>query len=405
MPSSSVLLLASDSSLVETIRTSMASVGYEVLVTADVDEAFRRAPEQALVIVDVPGGARTPREICRDLRGTPALARIPVLCIAQSNDVEERVGFLEAGADEVIVKPFDTRELEARVEALLVRFQHSRDLAPIVVPGAPGMATRKVIAFFSPKGGVGTTTVAVNVAVALAGFRPERVALFDLDLQWGQVATHLDLRPRMTVVELCRDSQALAEPELMRTYAEHHASGLAVYCAPPRPDQGELVTGPDLTQVLDGARQVYDVVVVDAGSQLDERSLTILEAADDVVLVFYPEIAAIKALLSLLEVLADVGGVGSKTTFVINHLFARELLKTRDVENTLGARIAFELPHEPVVHLKAVNEGIPVVRGAARSPAAEALVRLAQQLVGTTHRDAVILPDTRKGLGSRLRRA
>ncbi|MGZ6343562.1 MAG: response regulator transcription factor, partial [Candidatus Limnocylindrales bacterium] len=145
MPSSSVLLLANGSSLVETIRRSMASVGYEVVVTADADEAFRLAAAQALVIVDSSGGARTPREICRDLRATPALARIPVLCIAQGNDVDERVGFLEAGADEVIVKPFDNRELEARVEALLVRFQHSRDLAPIVVPGAPGMATRKVI--------------------------------------------------------------------------------------------------------------------------------------------------------------------------------------------------------------------------------------------------------------------
>ncbi|MFI5261104.1 MAG: AAA family ATPase [Candidatus Limnocylindrales bacterium] len=405
MPASSVLLLASDPSFVETIRASLAGVGYQVSATADPDEVFRQAAGQALVIVDTVTGPRSAREVCHDLRATPALSRVPVLCIAQTDDVEERVGFLESGADEVMVKPFDGRELEARVEALLVRFQHARDLTPVGVPGGPIPATRKMLAFFSPKGGVGTTTVAVNIAVALAAQRPERVALFDLDLQWGQVATHLDLRPRSTVVELCRDSQALAEPELMRSYAERHASGLAVYCGPPRPDQGELVTAPDLGQMLRGARGLYDVVVVDAGSMLDERCLTILEEADDVVFVFYPEIAAIKALLSLLEVLADVGGVGTKTTFVINHLFARELLKIKDVENTLGARIAIELPHDPLVHLKAVNEGIPVVRGAPHSQAAEALGKLAQLLVGAPRREAAPQADSRKGLGGLLRRA
>jgi Flp pilus assembly CpaE family ATPase len=108
--------------------------------------------------------------------------------------------------------------------------------------------------------------------------------------------------------------------------------------------------------------------------------------------------------LSLLEVLADVGGVGTKTTFVINHLFARELLKIKDVENTLGARIAIELPHEPLVHLKAVNEGIPVVRGAPRSAAAEALGRLAQVVVAAPRRHAAAETEAKKGRGGLLRR-
>jgi len=406
LPASSVLLLANDPPFVQSIRSGLGAAGYQVTATADADEPFRKAGQHALIIIDQVAGSVSPQDVCRNVRATPALAGVAVLCIAQSDDVEERVRFLQAGADEVIAKPFDRRELEARVEALLLRFQHAHDLAPVVLPGGPLPAQRKVIVFFSPKGGMGTTTLTVNVAVALAQQRPDHVALFDLDLQWGQVAIHLNLRPKLTVADLCHDSQALDDPELMRPYAERHGSGLAVYCAPSRPDQAELVEPQQVTKAITGARGLYDTVVVDGGGILDERTLALLEEADDIVLPLYPEIGAIKALLSFLEVLADVGGLGQKTTFVVNHVFPRELVKLRDLENTLGARVAFEVPNDQIVFVKAVNEGVPVVVGAPRTAPAEAFGRLAQLLVGPAAPPASADDAARRsGLGSLLRRA
>ena len=120
-------------------------------------------------------------EICREIRATPALAAVPVMCVSGSDDVEERIRFLEAGADDVVARPFDARELEARVEALLLRFQRSRDLAPIISPDGLTMhRARRTVAVFSPKGGVGTTTIATNIAVAAVANRPDRVVLVDL---------------------------------------------------------------------------------------------------------------------------------------------------------------------------------------------------------------------------------
>ncbi len=86
---------------------------------------------------------------------------------------------------------------------------------------------------FSPKGGVGTTTVATNLALIVAEAHPNKVLLVDLDLSFGQVASHLNLQPKQTLLELARDEAALREPELFRTYAIHHASGLHVLAAPP----------------------------------------------------------------------------------------------------------------------------------------------------------------------------
>ena len=95
---------------------------------------------------------------------------------------------------------------------------------------------------YSPKGGVGTTTIATNIAVAAAQRRPDRVVLVDLDLQFGGVATHLNLEPKQTLTDVVRDDAALREPELLRTYAMRHDSGLHVLAAPAAPEAAELIT-------------------------------------------------------------------------------------------------------------------------------------------------------------------
>ena len=119
-----------------------------------------------------------------------------------------------------MARPFDGRELEARVEALLLRFQRSKDIGAVISPDGVTVArVRRTVAVHSPKGGVGTTTIATNIAIAAAMKKPDRVVIVDLDLQFGQVATHLNLEPKQTLADIVRDDAALREPELLRTYA------------------------------------------------------------------------------------------------------------------------------------------------------------------------------------------
>ena len=403
MPSSTILVLETNAQAAA-IEGPLTRIGYQVTTTADPDDAVRRAGEFALVIVDVSSGRASGVDVCREIRSTAAFSAVPVLCMSQTDDVEERVRYLEAGADDVVAKPFDSRELEARVEAVLVRFHRSRDLAPLVRADDGAPTRRSIIACFSPKGGVGTTMIAVNVATWLASRAPGRVLIVDLDLQFGQVATHLNLKPQLTIAELARDDQSLREPELLRAYSIEHASGLAVLAAPGTPESGRLITSEQVNLALSTARTAYDTIVIDAGSELDERSLAVLERAEAVVIPIAPEIGALKALHSLLEYLTEVGSAAASATFVLNHLFAREMLSMKQIEAAIGTKVEAEIPYDPGLFLKAINEGIPIVRGAPASAPARALGKLAAAVAGIEEGSASIQDDRRRRLGGLRRR-
>jgi pilus assembly protein CpaE len=307
----------------------------------------------------------------------------PCLVVAPAGDVEARIAFLEAGADDVIAAGWKPRELEARVEALLIRSGRVRPDTDRTT------AAGHLVTFFSPKGGVGTTTLAVNTAVLLAGgghggsgFPTQRVLLVDLDLQFGQVATHLNLSPRFDMAGMAGDEPALSDPEVAASYLTAHDSGVSVLAAPSIPDAEARIGVDELSRIFDLLRPRFDVIVVDCGSALDPRVLWVLEQADTHLFVIFPEIAALRATSLMLGYLAETATLRARTEFVVNHIFPKELLKTRDIENLLRARPVAEIPYTEVEMIRAVNEGVPLVISKPATLAAAAIRTVAQNIMG-----------------------
>lgn len=404
VPPSTVLLASTDPGSIAAIGDPLKAQGHTVTAVPAAD-AFAQASDHKLVVIDALDAVEVATELCREIRSTPALGRIPVLCVASGDDVEERIALLEAGADDVLQRPFDAREVEARVEALILRFQRSTAMPPTTLAAAAGSpARRQVVAVFSPKGGVGTTTIATNIASARAVDHPDDVVIVDLDLRFGQVATHLDVRPRQTIGDLVRDESAMAEAELLRTYTTRHDSGLHVLAAPAGPGEADLIEPEHVGRILETIRGTFGSIVIDAGATLDERTRVALQSADEVVLPIVPEMAALRAMHSLLDHLGETGALPGSTTFVLNDLFARQLLRVRDVEGALGSKIELQLPYDQVLYLKAVNEGVPVVVGAPASVPAEALRALSARVLGDGGGPVAAGADgQRGGLLSRLR--
>ncbi len=382
MPETPVLVLSSDPDRVAALRASLEAAGYRVTSAETIDAAIAGLGSCPILLVAEPYDA-TAAAACARVRTTPALRGLAICVLTPSADVEARVAMIQAGADEVVPDLIDPRELDARIQALLLRSTRTVALATAAADSAAARRPRRSIAVFSPTGGVGTTTIAVNVAVALAaGHAPGRVAVADMHLPFGQVATLLDIRPHRTITDLGRDDVAVLDPSLIATYAERHGTGLAVYAAPGTWDPASTLTPEMAVTFIETATLAHDRIVLDLGSAVDERTVAALARVDTILLPVRPEIAALRALHSFADALADHQVDLAKTAFVVNDLAARESLKPKDVETALGRPPLAELPYDQLLYVRAANEGVPLVVGSPESAPAQALVRLASAVAG-----------------------
>jgi pilus assembly protein CpaE len=407
MPTNPILICARASDLRSDLEGTLAAAGYRTTVVGTPADAVAAMREDAPDLV-VAEGLAASGAITALRTGTGDGTVTPVLVVAPARDVEARIAFIEAGADDVLPGGFERHELEGRVMALLIR---SGKVTP---DHAPGRSGAEIITFFSPKGGVGTTTLAVNTAVLLAGggappparddgcpdLPPSRVLLIDLDLQFGQVATHLNLTPRYDVALVASDDAALRDPDLIRSYLDVHRSGLAVLAAPSRPEADFRVSLDHVQRIIEVLRPQFDHVVVDLGSRLDPRALWMLEQADSHVFVLFPEIASLRATSLLSAFLAETAPLRARRHLVVNHVFPNELLKSRDVENLLRVKPSADIPYTEVDMIRSVNEGVPLVIGRPTSPAAIAMRRVAEAVIGI---QPVAAGDSKGRAGARRR--
>ena len=381
MPTS-VLLLSVAGQAADRIERLLQARGYDVTGESDPAALAGAARQHRLIILEAADASRVAaltRRVRKQLGD-----QLPILAVAHGPDIEERVALLEAGADDVLVQPFDERELEALVEALLARTAAALPLGEVVAPGAA--STRRggrgqVFAVAASKGGAGSTTLAVNIALVLA-MRPDTdVAIADLDLYRGQVAAHLDVRSDLSTAQLAL-YDAPDQAEQLAASGARHANGLTVYAAPHRPDEGSGVLPAQARTLIESLRAQHGLLIVDAGTVMDARAVSLLEMADRAVIAVTPEIPALRSLHGLLEVLADGSVMGDRALFVLNNVFPKPMLSAEQIEENLGIKFALQVPYEQQLYVKAVNEGSPVVLAAWRSAPSVQIRRLAALLLG-----------------------
>ena len=381
MTDTRILLLGSAPN--ETLDKVLGKPGRAVTRIDDPDKLRAAVADHDVVVLDTVPAPRTVTDVTRELRANADLAELPILAITSSDDVEERIRLLEAGADDVMVRPIDERELDARVEALDLRHRRSKELRPSTFVAATRRPGRRLIVVYSPKGGVGTTTVAVNLALAIGARMPDAAAVVDLTPMGGHVATHLDIRPKLTIADLIRDSQGLISPEILRTtYLTRHERGVQVLAGSPSPSTAQLMAGEDATRTLEGLLAAVPNVVADLGSHLDERVVASLEAADDVVIVVTPDFPTLKATHAFLEFLGNATTKIAEPTIVVNEIYALQTLTPGDIENALARRVAIRIPYDPLLYLRAANQGTPVFAAAPTSQPARRFDQLAAILLG-----------------------
>jgi len=280
-----------------------------------------------------------------------------------------------------MARPIDERELDARVEALDLRFRRSKELRPATVVSTTRREGRRLIVVFSPKGGVGTTSVAVNLSMAMAARQPDQVALVDLGPVFGSVGSHLNVHPRLTIADFARDPLAAGDPQSLKTYLEQ-SGPLKVLIGAIGPAAAARVGPDNVGQILETTLLAIPTVVVDGGSYLDSRAQAILELADNLIVVVAPELPALQTVHAMLEYMHEAGVSAPEPVIVLNEVFGKPVLTPGDIEGALGKRVTVRIPYDQALFQRAVNEGSPVVRLASGSPAAQRFNELALVVLG-----------------------
>jgi pilus assembly protein CpaE len=280
-----------------------------------------------------------------------------------------------AGAREFLVKPFETEQLIAVIHQVAGRRQQDRtaSIGPEQTANTDG---GRVLTLFSPKGGVGRTTIACNLAVALRRATGSRVALVDASFQFGATGVMLGLASTKTVLDLVPHLAEL-DARLIGEVVMTHASGVDVLLGPPRPESAELVTAEVLTQVLTAMRHIYDFLVVDTPAALTEPVLSALDVADRIVLVLTGELPAVQVTRQFLELATRLGYRDEKMLLILNRAGSRGGMEVGDMERVLGLPVALRIPSDARLLTSAVNRGEPFVTLKPRAGVAKSMYRLA----------------------------
>ena len=295
-----------------------------------------------------------------------------------------------AGAREFLVKPFSSDELTASIRQVYTREREkmgrmSYSPTPTVSSAAssgerePG----QVVAVFSPKGGVGRTTIAVNLAVTAAADLGRRVTIVDGSFQFGDVGVLLNLNPKnKSIADLATELEGAGEPESIDTFVISHSSGVRVLLAPPSPEMAELVTPSGIRKVLDALRQTNDLVVVDCPASFSETTLAILDTADVILTALTLEITSIKNIRLFLEVAQQLGYDESKIKLVLNRADSTLGIRVADVEHSIGRKVDHTIVSDGRSVVYALNRGVPFVISNREAPVSQDILRLATAVAG-----------------------
>ena len=300
-----------------------------------------------------------------------------------------------AGARDFLTKPFTGEDLIATIRRVYRMSQTRTGAAPAAAaapapqhagraaPAAAPSAAREgnVVVVFGPKGGIGTTTLAVNLAVGLQQKLVDaRVILVDGSLQFGDVGVLLNLPPGRSITDLVDTINDL-DPDSIDTVALAHTSGAKVVLAPPRPEMADLLQADHLKRILDEMRQHYDYIIIDTATVINDLVLTALDLADRIVLLTTPDIPAIKNARLFFEITDALNYSPNKIMLVVNKIDRRTGITAQMIEDNIKHPVVGQIPLDEATVLNSINRGVPYMVDGRVKPVAQATAQLIDRLV------------------------
>ncbi|HEV8670362.1 MAG TPA: response regulator [Candidatus Limnocylindria bacterium] len=347
-----ILLVDDEEQIRKLLESSLQRRGYEVVIASDGIEALRqiRAKMPDLIVTDVNMPNMNGFELTRRLRADHRTARVPIVMLSARKQADDILTGYAEGADEYIAKPVEMAVLAAKIEVLIKRMK-----------ATVGEVTRRgrVLVFLRGKGGAGATTLAVNSAVALAETKMYKTAVLDLSLEFGNVASHLNLKPQHTLADLAETPPDHLDDAAFATFIAQDRSGVQVCVGSDTPERAELVTVSAVQQSIDRIRRGSDYLMVDTPPSFTQQTLAALDTADGACVVTEPHVASMKAGRDCLDVLDKLSFPKERVLFVVNRT-TQTGLETDEVSRFFNRRPDIVVPFTSAFD-DAADRGRPMI--------------------------------------------
>ena len=267
---------------------------------------------------------------------------------------EQLLAAMRAGVADYLPTPVTAEAFTAAIQRLRLSAT-----APSVgeIPKEPG----KLYAFYSAKGGAGTTTTATNFAIVLHRLTGKKTLLVDLDLELGEIALLLGVQPRFNFVDMVQNFHRM-DAELLASYIERHDSGVHLLSAPYQPEKAEVVTGEEIRRILHFLRRHYDYVVVDTSKSFSPATLAMFELSDMAFIVTNVDLASLRNLQRGLPLVKRMLSRGeSQVKLIVNRYHPNLDISIPDVERTIGLKVYRTLANDYEAVSRSINTGKPIV--------------------------------------------
>jgi pilus assembly protein CpaE len=361
----------------------MAANGREAI-----DKAKALQPNIVLMDINMPDmdGITASQEITR----VAPVCQVIMMSVQSESDYLRRS--MLAGAMDFLTKPFTGEELSTSLHRVYEMGASRRVIKPAAaaagegIPAGPegGTPARrpqpggKLLLVYSPKGGTGCSTVAINLAIALQQITSKKVALVDASLQFGDVAVLLDLRGNRSIAEAVAQIDTL-DVETLVALMSPHQSGIKVLPAPPAPEMAEAVTSDHLKTIIGLLRREFAYVVLDTWRYLDDTILSTMELADRILVVMAPEVPSLKSTKQFFDTVEALQLSTDRIDLILNQVLAREGIRPENVEENLKHPIAIQLPFDTRIVRQAANRGLPLIMIEPNHPLAQIFLVFARQ--------------------------
>lgn len=335
----------------------------------DRDHALARLRDEHFDLLIFPLNEIAPIELLsleREIRKDPDLS---VIATAPFSDADLILRAMRAGVHEFLVSPPQPEELAGAVERLMRRTLGD---------------TRKgeIVAVYSAKGGIGTTTIAVNLAHAFAGTHPDgRVALVDMVVAGGDVRVHLNLKPAYDLTHLVAKGKQV-DVELLNSILSPIPGGVWALPTSENPEPDEIFDAATINSILELLRANFAVSVVDCEHHLSERTITAFDAADRIVLVTHISVASLRSTQRTLGLCRRLGYPDNKVCVLVNRYQSGDVLPLKDAEELLQRPIYWQLPNDYRLSVAALTKGVPIAVEDSGSKLARSYRDLAMKLGG-----------------------